>query len=132
LLAQVDGEVAQVSADGAYDTERCHRSIAERGAQAAIPPRDGAVRWGDNHPRDATLAAIADRGRDGWKEDSGYHRRSLAENMMFRLKQLGDRLFSRTFERQVAEAHVRVVILNGFTYLGMPRSVRAGQIAPAA
>jgi hypothetical protein len=52
--------------------------------------------------------------------------------MMFRLKQLGDRLFSRTFERQVAEAHVRVVILNGFTYLGMPRSVRAGQIAPTA
>ena len=78
------------------------------------------------------MAVIADRGRDGWKEDSGYHRRSLAENMMFRLKQLGDRLFSRTFERQVAEAHVRVVILNGFTYLGMPRSVRAGQIAPTA
>ena len=87
---------------------------------------------GRQSSRDATLAAIADRGRDGWKEDSGYHRRSLAENMMFRLKQLGDRLFSRTFERQVAEAHVRVVILNGFTYLGMPRSVRAGQIAPAA
>ena len=33
LLAQVDGEVAQVSADGAYDSESCHCSIAERGAQ---------------------------------------------------------------------------------------------------
>ena len=132
LLAQVDGEVAQVSADGAYDTEGCHRSIAERGAKATIPPRDGAVPWGDDHPRDAILQAIADRGRDGWKDDSGYHRRSLAENMMFRLKQLGDRMFSRTFERQVAEAHARVAILNCFTYLGMPQSVRAGQIAPAA
>lgn len=132
LLAQVEGEVAQVSADGAYDTEGCHRSIAERGAQATIPPRDGAVPWGDDHPRDAILQAIAERGRDGWKDDSGYHRRSLAENMMFRLKQLGERLFSRTFERQVAEAHVRAAILNRFTYLGMPQSVRAGQIAPAA
>ena len=132
LLAQVEGAVAQVSADGAYDTEGCHRSIAERGAKATIPPRDGAVPWGDDHPRDAILQAIAERGRDGWKDDSHYHRRSLAENMMFRLKQLGERLFSRAFERQVAEAHVRAAIINRFTYLGMPQSVRAGQIAPAA
>ncbi len=95
LLAQVEGAVAQVSADGAYDTEGCHRSIAERGAKATIPPRDGAVPWGGDHPRDAILQAIAERGRDGWKDDSHYHRRSLAENMMFRLKQLGERLFSR-------------------------------------
>jgi hypothetical protein len=33
--------------------------------------------------------AIAKRGRGGWKEDSGYHRRSLAENMKYRLKRLG-------------------------------------------
>ena len=132
LLAQVEGELTQVSADGAYDAEGCHRSIAERGAKATIPPRDGAVPWGDDHPRDRILQAIAERGRDGWKDDSCYHRRSLAENMMFRLKQLGERLFSRTFERQVAEAHVRAAILNRFTYLGMPQSVRAGQIAPAA
>ncbi|TXG77528.1 MAG: IS5/IS1182 family transposase, partial [Rhodocyclaceae bacterium] len=46
--------------------------------------------------------------------------------------QLGERLFSRAFERQVAEAHVRAAIINRFTYLGMPQSVRAGQIAPAA
>jgi hypothetical protein len=52
--------------------------------------------------------------------------------MMFRLKQLGDRMFSCTFKRQVAEAHVRAAILNRFTYLVMPQSVRAGQIAPAA
>jgi transposase len=38
--------------------------------------------------------------------------------MMYRLKQLGDSLYSRTFERQVTEAHVRVAILNTFTYLG--------------
>ena len=78
---------------------------------------------------DAILDAIDTLGRDGWKADSGYHRRSLAENAMNRIKLLGVRLFSRHFERQVAEVHARVCIINRFTYLGMPNSVRAGQIA---
>lgn len=132
LLEQVEGEIRQVSADGAYDTVGTHAAIAERGAKATIPPREGAVPWGEDHPRDAILAEIAAKGRSGWKKDSGYHRRSLAENMMYRLKQLGERLFSRTFERQVNEAHVRAAIINQFTYLGMPDSVRVGPIAPAA
>jgi len=132
LLAQVEGDVAQVSADGAYDTEGAHAAIAGREAKATIPPREGAAFWGNDHPRDAILAEIAAKGREGWKEESGYHRRSLAENMMYRIKQLGDRLFSRDFDRQVAESHVRAAIINQFTYLGMPQSVRAGQIAPAA
>ena len=131
LLAQVDGDIGQVSADGAYDTEGTHAAISERNARATIPPRDGAVLWGNDHPRDAILTEIAAKGRVGWKEASGYHRRSISENMMYRLKQLGDRLFSREFDRQVAEGHIRAAIINQFTYLGMPNSVRAGQIMPA-
>ena len=130
LLAQVEGEVSQVSGDGAYDTAGAHAAIAGRDARATIPPRKDAVPWGNGHPRDVILAGIAAMGRAGWKEASGYHRRSIAENAMYRLKQLGDRLFSRAFDRQVAESHVRAAILNQFTYLGLPNSVRAGQIAP--
>jgi hypothetical protein len=132
LLDQVEGEIAQVSADGAYDSHGCHAAIAERDARATIPPRDGAVAWGDDPPRDAILQEIEAKGLASWKNDSGYHRRSIAENMMYRLKQLGDSLYSRTFERQVTEAHVRAAILNTFTYLGMPRSDRVGKIASAA
>jgi transposase len=132
LLDQVEGDVSQVSADGAYDTKGCHSAIAARGAKATIPPREGSVEWGDSHPRDGILKDIAAKGRDGWKDDSGYHRRSLAENMMYRLKQLGDKMFSRLFDCQVAEAQVRAAIINRFTYLGMPQSVREGQIASAA
>jgi len=132
LLDQIEGEIAQVSADGAYDSHGCHAAIAERDARATIPPSDGAVAWGDDHPRDAILQDIEAKGLAGWKNDSGYHRRSLAENMMYRLKPLGDSLYSRTFERQVTEAHVRAAILNTFTSLGMPRSDRVGQIASAA
>ena len=59
LLAQVEGEVSQVSGDGAYDTAGTHAAIAGRDARATIPPRHDAVPWGNNHPRDVILAGIA-------------------------------------------------------------------------
>ena len=132
LLGQVEGDVSQVSADGAYDTQGCHAAITELGAKATLPPRDGAILWGSDHPRDGLLNEIDAKGRAGWKDDSGYHRRSLSETMMVRFKPLGDKRLSRCFERPVVEAHVRVVVINTFTYLGMPQSVRVGQMASVA
>ena len=70
------------------------------GAKAAIPPREGAVIWGEDPPRDAILEAIGEHGRAGWKDDSGHPWRSLAENRKYRLKRLGERMFSRSFERR--------------------------------
>jgi hypothetical protein len=46
--------------------------------------------------------------------------------MMYRLKRLGEQMFSRSFERQVSEAHVRVALLNRSVYLGMLKTVRVG------
>jgi hypothetical protein len=131
LLDLIEGEIAQVSADGAYDSHGGHAAIAERDARP--PSRHATVRtWGGDHPRDAILQEIEAKGLDGWKNESAYHRRGIAENRTYRLKQLGDSLFSRRFERQVNEAHVRAAIINTCTYLGMPQSVRVGQVAPAA
>ena len=44
LLAQIpeDETIGSVTADGAYDTRRCHETIAARGAWAVIPPRKNA------------------------------------------------------------------------------------------
>ena len=53
----------------------------------------------------------------------GYHRRSLVETAMFRLKRLGDRLMARGFDAQVAEVHIRIAVLNRWTMLGMPVTV---------
>jgi hypothetical protein len=128
LLDQVDGDISQVSADGAYDTKACHGAITDRDADATIPPRDGAIPWGDDHPRDAILKDIAAKGSASWKNDTGYQRSSLAENMMYRPKKLGDSSYSRPVERQVIEAHFRAATINTFTYLGMPQSVRVGQL----
>jgi len=38
-------EIGSVTADGAYDTCKCHNAIADRGASAAIPPRKNAKSW---------------------------------------------------------------------------------------
>lgn len=37
-----DQETGSVTADGAYDTRKCHDAIADRGARAVIPPRKSA------------------------------------------------------------------------------------------
>ena len=125
LLDQIEGTIAQV--DGAYDTRSVYAATGKRGAQVAVPPRDNAVPWEADHPRTQALAVIAAQGLPAWKQAVGYHRRSLAENAMYRFKQLfGDRLASRLFETQVTEVQVRVAALNVMTYLGMPVSVPVG------
>ncbi|GKT23154.1 hypothetical protein AVHM3334_10720 [Acidovorax sp. SUPP3334] len=37
--------MASVGGDGAYDTKGCHAAIAQRGAQAVIPPRKNGKPW---------------------------------------------------------------------------------------
>ncbi|MFA5922457.1 MAG: hypothetical protein WC856_14400 [Methylococcaceae bacterium] len=47
-------------------------------------------------------------------------RRSIAKNIMYRLKQLfGDSLASRLFETRVTEVHAHIAAMNVMTYLGM-------------
>ncbi len=58
-------------------------------------------------------------------ELKGYHRRSLAETSMYRLKTLfGGDLKSRTFEGQQSEAYAKAKALNIMTSSGMPQSMR--------
>jgi hypothetical protein len=38
-------EIATVTADGAFDTHKCHDAIAARGAAVIIPPRKNAKPW---------------------------------------------------------------------------------------
>ena len=131
LLARTDAPIAAVCADKAYDSFDCHAAILARDARPVIPPRKGAAirpppgRKNVPPTRGAAVARIAEIGRDPWKAETGYHRRSLAETAMLRYKTLiGPTLRSRTFERQKVEAAVGVRCINRFTALGMPRSIR--------
>jgi len=129
LVEQVEGELEQIDADGAYDTRQAYAVAAARETRLVVPPRENAVPWEKDHPRNAVLEQVAQRGMAEWKKESGYHRRSIAENAMYRLKQLfGDSLASRLIETQVTEVHTRIAALNVMTYLGMPVSVRVGTI----
>jgi IS5 family transposase len=63
LLGQIpdDEEVATVTADGAYDTRRCHTAIIDRQATAIIPIRKNGRPWKEDCPaaiaRNETLRA---------------------------------------------------------------------------
>jgi len=132
LLEGLDGAVEAVAGDGAYDTREDYDAIMSIGAKAVIPPRKGAKIWRHGnrkdppHARDENLRCIRAYGRKKWKEESGYHRRSLAETAFFRLKMIfGDKLRSRDFNNQATEAFLRLSLLNRMTALGMPESYPA-------
>ena len=113
-----------MTADGAYDTRKCHDAIAARGAHAIIPPRKNAKPWKPTSAgaiaRNEAVNASRYLGRAIWRRWSGYHRRSRVETKMHCVKLLGQSLMARDFDRQVAEIQVRVAVLNRYTSLGIP------------
>ena len=129
LLAQIESKLSQVTGDGGYDDRQCYEAISERGARAVIPPQKGARIWQhgnskrERHARDENVRGIRRHGRAKWKRESRYHRRSLAETTMFRLKIIfGERVAARSFDGQAAQMLVRCAVLNRMTHLGMPQS----------
>lgn len=129
LLDQIPTPIKQVSGDKAYDTRRCYDAIRQRGARATIPPRKSAKIWqhanskAERLIRDENLRAIRKAGRAAWKQACGYHRRSLAETAMSRLKRiLGPTISARSFPGQMAEIIIRCTILNKLHQLGTPDS----------
>ena len=82
LLDQIpaEAEIGSVTGDGAYDTRRCHEAVADRGADAVIPPRKNAKPWKPSKAgaiaRNEALRASKYRARSIWRKWSGYHRLS--------------------------------------------------------
>jgi hypothetical protein len=91
LLKAVEAPVERVLGDGAYDSSRqCYQAIHQRGARAVIPPRKGSVLWTDDYLKDrnANLRQVEKLGAKRWKQKVHYHRCSLVECAIFRLKTL--------------------------------------------
>jgi len=135
LLDQVEEPIVQLSGDGGYDQSSCYQALHERAQEqdhplkVTTPPRHGARIWkhgnsqGEKWARDENLRRIRQAGRKRWKEESGYHRRSLAETAMSRYKRIiGEKLQARDFSRQAKEAFIGIIALNRMTGLGMPQS----------
>ncbi|MES2362634.1 MAG: IS5 family transposase [Pseudomonadota bacterium] len=131
LLMQIapEAKIEAVGGDGAYDTKAARAAIAGRRALVLVPPAQDAVHWQASQAgaqeRNEAIEHMARRGKQDWKEQSGYHRRSLVENLMYRFKTLtGDKLWARDMKVQDAEVAVRVSIINRMLVLARPKSVR--------
>ncbi|HDY8021450.1 TPA: IS5 family transposase [Vibrio vulnificus] len=128
LLKQTRRKIVEISGDGAYDTKACYEAIRIKRAVALIPPRDGAAFWERGHPRNLCVACQKLYGSNKhWKQRYGYHKRSLSETAMYRVKQLlGGKLSLRDYNAQVGETYAMIKALNKLTGLGMPKTCRIG------
>lgn len=132
LVDQVEPEINDACLDGAYDTEECWDQLLDRTINPVIPPRRNAVEWyleqeGDlaEYPRNKAIQEIDQVGRENWKINHGYHRRSLSETAMFRFKTIfTGTLYSRTMETQQTETAIKIKALNIMTAQGMPVSIK--------
>jgi len=131
LLEQIEQELLACAADGAYDKRKVYDALNKHSPEVEIliPPRKNARIWqhgnskAEHLKRDENLRYIRKHGRQHWKEDSGYHMRSLVETTMFRLKTIfGDELSARLLETQTTQALIRCLVLNRMTHLGVPES----------
>ncbi len=133
LLEQIEGEIASVMADGAYDGEPVYHAIEARQPQPlpriVSPPRRSAVLSPqvDTAPsqRDGHIRLIQEQGRSAWRKATGYERRSLAETAIGRSKRLiGPRLRARSLVGQQGEIALGAEVLNRMIRVAKPVSVR--------
>jgi hypothetical protein len=131
LLEQVEGSLASLTGDEAYDQAGVYGAVIQRhpDAEVIVPPRSTAVLSEDvataPTQRDRHLQSITEHGRRGWQKRSGYTRRALVEAAISRLKRVvGDALRSRTEHCRATEIAIAVHALNRMLELGRPKSVR--------
>jgi IS5 family transposase len=131
LISAVDGSLASVTADGAYDTIGFYETAAARGATVVVPP-DKTAQVSRRRPRssarDRTITKMKRIGRRRWKKEVGYYRQARVENAFFRYKSIiGGGLRARSPGGRVTEAVIACNILNRMTRLGRPASYGIGQ-----
>jgi hypothetical protein len=135
LLDQIEHQIGQVRADGAYDGKPTYETIARRDPQiqVVIPPcvtaQPSAQLETNPSTRDTHLLMIQSLGRLGWQEASGYGTRALVETTMGRYQAIiGERLRARDWRGQRTEAAVAVAVLNRMLGAGRPKSVRTSAL----
>jgi hypothetical protein len=129
-LIEQEENIDKMAGDGAYDKTSVYAVCQEKGVKTiAVPPQKNAKIWqhgnchGKPHPRDENLRSIRKSSRSKWKEEIGYHARSIGENVFFRWKTIfGDKLNARKMETQITEARIKAAILNKMRLFGMPDS----------
>ncbi len=131
MMTLLDGvDLGDIIGDGAYDTIDCRETIYFLYGNPVIPPQKKARRHralcqDERNKAIDRIKELGESGRELWKKEINYHRRSRVETHMFRQKTiLGDRLSARTWDRQVTEMQIRNHILNKMLELGRAKSYK--------
>ncbi|EOV5436654.1 IS5 family transposase [Vibrio parahaemolyticus] len=121
LLKQTRRKILDISGDGAYDT----RDATQQSVLDASPSKRGRGILGKrSFEKFSSYLQKAIGSNKHWKKRYGYHKRSLSETAMYRVKQLlGGRLSLRNYNAQVSETYAMIKALNKLTELGMPKLV---------
>jgi hypothetical protein len=141
LVENIDKKISKVTGDGAYDQYKGYKLAKKNKFTLITPPKHDAKLTHEctgystrqKHTletldalkkRDDAIERIRQIGRAEWKKEVGYHRRSLVETAMFRMKTLlGARLSTRKLENQQVEAAIWCSVVNKINSLGMPYSI---------
>ena len=135
LLTQIQAPLVSVAADSAYDKEAVYEAIEAhspgRRTRVVIPPQRNATLSQNSNTamqeRDRHIRAIERHGRREWYKLSGYTKRSMVENAIYRYKAIiGPEMRARTLARQRVEHRIGCEILNKMAALGMPDTYCAG------
>jgi len=135
LLGQLEGGIVSVTADRAYDGEPTYAAAAARQRNpppdVVVPPRASAVPSSDGSdgasqsPRDRHIQLMAERGRMGWQQATGYGRRNQAETAMALYTHLiGPKLRARSLPAQRGEVAIAVAAPNQMIRTAKPLCVR--------
>jgi hypothetical protein len=131
LLAQIENRVSSVAAHGVYDTKSVYEAAQEKGEGRAVrvlipsgrnaqlnPRPSGALK-----ERNRNIRSIRRFGRREWHKRSGYNKRSMVNNAIYRYKtMIGRGMRSRAVAGQRVEVQLACRVLNTMTLLGMPTS----------
>ena len=119
--------------DGAYDDFHFRKALGDNVVQIIPPPKDAVIQKGTKkkpvedylRQRNHAVEYINEHGRGAWKDQTGYHRRSLNEEVMLRYKTtFGGELSARKIKNQTTEVRIKCLILNKYALLGMPNSYK--------
>jgi hypothetical protein len=129
-LATVEGVIASVIADGAYDGASVYDAAAARQhnppPHVVIPPRASSIVNADANTqtiRNRHVQDIAEMGRLPWQKANGYGRRSIVETAIGRYKHIiGPKLRARSTAGQEGEVAIAVCALNQMIRIAKPIS----------
>ncbi|NPD66638.1 IS5 family transposase (plasmid) [Lichenicola cladoniae] len=133
LLATVEGHIASVIADGAYDGASVYDAAVARQRNPPpdiiIPPRASSIVNGASRVdtvRNRHVRYIAEKGRMAWQQANGYGRRSIVETTIGRYKHIiASKLRVRSTTGQKGEVAIAIRALNQMIRIAKPISVPA-------